>query len=215
MKVSRTFRQRFSTRCLEREKKELTAQIANERRCLLFHFRSIVFSRHRPQRLSVLNSPHYYLHSRIYNPRLRMLSRGSRPVVVTLERHLRVAPFSWSSTPHSHHPNAPLELDSSWKSLLKDVDIALLRHKRLSESSNNGPSSTLRQLELVPRTDVDSEDILADENEPHESLGRKSPAAAFGSQRIGAVQLPLELQDSITRLIAGQSGAPRFFITSY
>lgn len=136
-----------------------------------------------------------------------MLSRGCRPIGAKLPRQLRASPLSTSPVTHSHHPNAPLDLDPSFKALLKDVDMSLLRQKsRPSHILSHGGPSTPRQLELIPKEtfDENSEDAWTDETEDQQLLSRKSPAALFGSQGIGAVQLPLELQDTISRLIAGQ-----------
>ena len=63
-----------------------------------------------------------------------------------------------------------------------------------------------RQLEIFPDDPIlDAEEPYShwpeDEVESRES--RKSPAAAFGSRHIGAVVIPKQLQNSISRLIEG------------
>ncbi|TFK41920.1 mitochondrial small ribosomal subunit Rsm22-domain-containing protein [Crucibulum laeve] len=103
--------------------------------------------------------------------------------------------FSSSVSTSSTHPNPPLNLDPSMQALLKDVDMSLLNYK---------PGSSMKkELEVFP--DVSSE--LTSEPDYLEDIGReeshrKSPAALFGSQQIGAVVIPTELQSSINVLIA-------------
>ncbi|THV06574.1 hypothetical protein K435DRAFT_834233 [Dendrothele bispora CBS 962.96] len=118
-------------------------------------------------------------------------------------RHLRLSilklhparDFS-QTTSIASQPNPPLNLDSGLQALLKDVDLSLNRHIT--------SPTPLRELNVVP-FDRSNEMSLTqaeisdgDENE----LERKSPAALFGSQRIGAVILPVELQNAINVLIA-------------
>ncbi|KAH9949373.1 mitochondrial small ribosomal subunit Rsm22-domain-containing protein [Amylocystis lapponica] len=107
-----------------------------------------------------------------------------------LRRPAEVSAFSSTSIVSSHQPNAPLDLDPSFQVLLKDVDISMLRQKSRHPTAENPHARALRELEVFP-SDAASEEEA-----------RKSPAALFGSQRIGAVVLPFELQQTITRLIA-------------
>lgn len=62
-----------------------------------------------------------------------------------------------------------------------------------------------RELEAVaiecPEEAEDAEDFVEGHSERSEH--RKSPAARFGSKKIGAVVMPTELQKSITALIDG------------
>ena len=110
-----------------------------------------------------------------------------------------------SSAGLSHQPNAPLELDPAFQALLKDVEISIRNRIPDTSTAIRGP----RELELIPHgPDVTHDYLTSAELDAQDSDGnhadnRKSPAASFGSQRIGAVVLPLELQLSIERLIAG------------
>ncbi|OBZ68493.1 Rsm22-cox11 tandem protein 2, mitochondrial [Grifola frondosa] len=105
-----------------------------------------------------------------------------------------------SSSTASHHPNAPLDLDPSFQALLKDADMSLLR--------NNAHKPPHRELEPYPNDPLISDDLLTSEElDIQEGVSdhretKKSPAALFGSQRIGAVVLPFELRNTITKLIS-------------
>lgn len=103
-------------------------------------------------------------------------------------------------------PNGPLDLDPSLQALLKDVDISLMRAKSgASLVENTSPLKPVRELEVfsVPEDEENSlEDDLSAEDGVHHWDIKKSPAAHFGSRRIGQVVIPLELQNSIDRLIA-------------
>lgn len=104
------------------------------------------------------------------------------------------------------HPNAPLELDPSLRELLRDVDLSLLKHKTRHGSVDVVQSPVRRELEVFPHdpeVDYLTSEELDSQDEEHDKGHRKSPAALFGSQRIGAVILPLELQTTVTKLIAG------------
>jgi hypothetical protein len=108
----------------------------------------------------------------------------------------------FSFTTSAGQPNAPLDLDPSFRALLEDVDISLINRKSLENRTQPH-----RELEVFPPglalvNEVDTENDVTDE-EGHKE--RKSPAALFGSDRIGAVVLPLELQKSISLLISGRS----------
>ncbi|KAK0199070.1 mitochondrial small ribosomal subunit Rsm22-domain-containing protein [Armillaria mellea] len=89
-------------------------------------------------------------------------------------------------------PNPRLTLDPSLQALLNDVDITLLNHKVQDQT-------IYKELEVVQEADP-SLDYEEDEL-PSEKASRKSPAATFGGKRIGAVILPLELQNAISALI--------------
>ncbi|KAJ3895786.1 mitochondrial small ribosomal subunit Rsm22-domain-containing protein [Lentinula edodes] len=86
-----------------------------------------------------------------------------------------------------------LDLDPSLQALLKDVDISLTRHK-VSVPSH-------RELDIIPSESIE-ESRNIEITVPEDSLERKSPAAIFGSQRIGSIILPVELQNSINLLIS-------------
>lgn len=109
-------------------------------------------------------------------------------------------------------PNAPIDLDPSLRELLRDVDLSLLKHKTRRGSTGLTETPSHRELEVFPNDpspDVDylTAEELDGEVESNEKEHRKSPAALFGSLRIGAVILPLELQGAITKLIAGASSS--------
>jgi hypothetical protein len=99
----------------------------------------------------------------------------------------------------------PLDLDPSLQALLKADDISLKNAKTLPKA--------LRELEVLdnltimqhlPMDDwasLDISDIKVMESQ--RSGERKSPAALFGSQRIGMVILPSDLYSAIEQLIAG------------
>jgi len=101
----------------------------------------------------------------------------------------------------------PLNLDPSLRALLKDVDISLKQAK-----VETPPAIAMRQLEVLDDVPLHREistddwapmDISENRMESEQGEERKSPAASFGSQRIGMVILPLELQSAINLLIAG------------
>ncbi|KAF8240735.1 hypothetical protein L208DRAFT_1231139 [Tricholoma matsutake] len=94
----------------------------------------------------------------------------------------------------SSNPNPPLDLDPSLQALLKDVDISLSRGK-------TRPPLPRRELEAFPIEGLENTAIQIDEG-LSDHAKRKSPAAHFGSQQIGAVILPPQLQTSINLLIS-------------
>lgn len=97
----------------------------------------------------------------------------------------------------TNQPNPPLQLDPSLRVLLQDVDISLANYKMQSQPSR-------RELEVMDTSKNPVGGILEDSELDGELPARKSPAALFGSQGIGAVILPAELQESIDTLISGQ-----------
>jgi hypothetical protein len=64
-------------------------------------------------------------------------------------------------------------------------------------------------MELIEQEDITSTSWI-EEEDPDSRGSRKSPAAEFGSRKIGAVVVPDQLQESVTRLI--ESAFP-FFLT--
>jgi hypothetical protein len=105
----------------------------------------------------------------------------------------RTPAFSSLSRPGVAQPNARLDVDL--EILLRDVDTALHVSKQQKKSPQELDAvSALGDVELGDM-DHDSED---------RGLSRKSPAAIFGSQQLGQIILPLELQDTIQRLISGE-----------
>lgn len=133
--------------------------------------------------------------------------RSARCSSLTRALLSRTATISTTAKTGVHHPNAPLDLDPSLQALLSDVDISLARHK--ARSVMEEPSvHTRRELEVFADRSaaVDGAELIeedAEDVEPDHQDSRKSPAALFGSQRVGAIVLPLELQNAITRLIEG------------
>lgn len=79
--------------------------------------------------------------------------------------------------------------------------MSFLNHKKPSKPFHRElTASPVEQKE--PGEDLESESIRF--NEEPETLGRKSPAALFGSQKIGQVVIPLQLQEAITTIIEGE-----------
>lgn len=115
--------------------------------------------------------------------------------------------FSTSAVAASSQPNAALDLDPSIKALLQDIDISLTSHKHIAakRSPRELEAFVIEELEAAENV----EDSVEDFSERNEH--RKSPAARFGSKKIGAVVLPAELQKSITALIDGVLGEIVFY----
>lgn len=99
-------------------------------------------------------------------------------------------------------------MDPSLEALLKDVDVSLKNFKghhpppktlEVMPGDSNAPavlSDEWTSMEILP------EEQEASYYEPEEHEHRKSPAAKFGSNQIGSIALPLELQHSINLLIS-------------
>jgi hypothetical protein len=110
-------------------------------------------------------------------------------------RALRTISFLRSSQFSSHQPNAPLDIDESFKTILQDIG-----NSTVDQKLNALPR--IHELTAYP-TDSEPGKLAHLDNEPHTSIDRKSPAALFGSQRIGAVVIPQELQQTISGLNIG------------
>lgn len=111
-------------------------------------------------------------------------------------RALRAISFLRSSPFSSHQPNAPLDIDESFRTILQDIGVdqklnALPHRHELTAYPTDSEPGTLTHLD----------------DEPHSQMDRKSPAALFGSQKIGAVVIPQELQQTISGLISGENAA--------
>jgi hypothetical protein len=115
-------------------------------------------------------------------------------------RHVNLS-FSTSAVAASTQPNVALDLDPSLKALLQDIDISLTSHKYAAVKRSPRELEAFAVDELEEAQAEDAEDSVEDSSERNEH--RKSPAARFGSKKIGAVVLPAELQKSITALIDG------------
>ncbi|KAI0652334.1 mitochondrial small ribosomal subunit Rsm22-domain-containing protein [Trametes meyenii] len=130
-----------------------------------------------------------------------MLRLGSRTLAVVLRRQSDIARWSSSAASSSHHPNAPLDLDPAFQALLRDVEMSL-------QNKSKAGVSLPRELELFPHDPeaeveyLTSEELDAQDEDLDQRELRKSPAAHFGSQRIGAIVLPLEMASSIGRMVA-------------
>lgn len=112
----------------------------------------------------------------------------------------------------------PLNLDPSLEALLREEDITL--HSKVESL----PPKVLRELEVVndvlsghilPMDEWTQMDISETRKESEHSGERKSPAALFGSQRIGMVVLPSELFSAIQQLITGMHSVKMAIIIDY
>jgi hypothetical protein len=109
---------------------------------------------------------------------------------------LRFLRFSSSS---SHQPNAPLELDGSFRAILRDIDNSITEQKLNRHHSR----PDIHELTVYP-TDSEATELADQDDEGNARAPRKSPAAHFGSQRLGAVVVPQELKETISALISGE-----------
>ncbi|KAH9897940.1 mitochondrial small ribosomal subunit Rsm22-domain-containing protein [Cubamyces lactineus] len=132
-----------------------------------------------------------------------MLRSGcTRTLALVLRRRPDIARWSSNIASSSHHPNAPLDLDPAFQALLRDVEMSL------QKAANAGPAAGPRELEVSPHDPDATVDYLtsAEIDARDDDIGgrghKKSPAALFGSQRIGAVVLPHEMQESIQQMVA-------------
>ncbi len=138
--------------------------------------------------------------------------RSAGPLLANRIRRGSIRYITSTTTSLTHQPNAPVELDPSFQALFKDVDMSLRRHKHRPQALDSpdtlSPSSH-RELQVYPSGPTEEEGFLSSEELDLADDGevsvweRKSPAADFGSQRIGAIVLPLELEQTIAQLIAG------------
>ncbi|OCB85565.1 Rsm22-domain-containing protein [Sanghuangporus baumii] len=128
--------------------------------------------------------------------------RGQCPSVIracSRRAFVSTAKFSSSSSSSSIGPNAPLELDPSLRALLRDADMALLKHKP-RESLEFG-SSSAKELEVLEFDEAWSVQLTEREEEAATPTERKSFRARFGSRNIGSVFLSAELREAIERVI--------------
>ncbi|KAI8981200.1 mitochondrial small ribosomal subunit Rsm22-domain-containing protein [Trametes punicea] len=132
-----------------------------------------------------------------------MLRLGCKRILtLVFRRQTDVVRWS-SSSVSSPHPNSPLDLDPAFQALLRDVEISLRNKVKGDISGTHAP----RELEVFPHDPDAPADYLtsAELDAQDEGIGhrerRKSPAALFGSQRIGAVVIPHELQTTIGRMV--------------
>ena len=111
---------------------------------------------------------------------------------------VRTIPRLVRSSAHAT-PNPPIDLDPSLRALLKDVDMSLTKHKAAVQRQD-----VHRELEVISSSvTVESDcDIPIEHDLEDDWRDRKSPAARFGTNHIGAVVLPSGLQKSINSLIS-------------
>ncbi len=112
-------------------------------------------------------------------------------------RALRFLRFS-SSSPLQ--PNAPLDLDKSFRAILLDIDNSIAEQKL--NRHNSLPD--IHELTAYP-TDSEPTELARHDDEGSTRAQRKSPAAHFGSQQLGAVVIPQELKQTISTLISGEN----------
>jgi len=96
-------------------------------------------------------------------------------------------------------PNVPLDLDPSLQNLLRNADMAMAHRFNVHHPEGEPPGH--RHMELIEQEGITSTSWMEEEEELSSRGSRKSPAAEFGSRNIGAVVLPDQLQESVTRLI--------------
>ncbi|KAI0274926.1 mitochondrial small ribosomal subunit Rsm22-domain-containing protein [Gloeopeniophorella convolvens] len=126
-----------------------------------------------------------------------MLRARSTASLRTIASFRSSAFSSCSARPSSHQPNAPLDVDESMQSVFQGLGKMMQEAKAAVHQHN----PDLHELTVYP-TDADAAEVAPRVEEPDEREERKSPAGSFGSQRIGAVVIPQELQDSISELIS-------------
>lgn len=98
-------------------------------------------------------------------------------------------------------PNPPLSLDPGLQALLKEEDILLGKSR---------PGRLYKELEVIDDEGqlVRTTEPLAAQDDFEYVSERKSPAAHYGSQRIGAVILPNQFQNTINAMIHGEVSLP-------
>jgi len=109
-----------------------------------------------------------------------------------------------STTKNRSLPNPPLDLDPSLQVLLRDIDMSLkskdsLRKYKELEIVSGAGSPHVHNLPSEEWSPMDMNDDIHEV----EGVSRKSPAALFGSDQIGAVILPQELCSAIDAMISG------------
>ncbi|KAI0308079.1 mitochondrial small ribosomal subunit Rsm22-domain-containing protein [Multifurca ochricompacta] len=109
----------------------------------------------------------------------------------------RTIPFFYFSQFSSYQPNAPLDLDKSFKAILRDLDNAAPEQKSRAQHSPH----YIHELTAYP-SDPEPTKLMHQDGEVDVRAERKSPAALFGSQQLGAVVIPQELQQTISTLIS-------------
>ena len=121
-------------------------------------------------------------------------------ICVRSSKRLRTVPFLRFSSFSSHQPNAPLDLDKSFRGILRGIDNSISEHKL----NRHPPPPDIHELSVYA-TDSQPTELAREDGEENPRAERKSPAAHFGSQQLGAVVLPQELKQSISALISGET----------
>ncbi|KAF8079067.1 mitochondrial small ribosomal subunit Rsm22-domain-containing protein [Lyophyllum atratum] len=93
------------------------------------------------------------------------------------------------------HPNPPLDLDPGLQAVLNNGDMSLAKGRTNKPFKELEVVPVEEQLEVAANSEVDGE--ISDY-----SSERKSPAAHYGSQQIGAVILPNQMQNAINAMIS-------------
>ena len=123
-----------------------------------------------------------------------------RAMLMLRARSSRALRFLRCSSSSSHQPNAPLDLDKSFRAVLRDIDNSLAEQKLNRHHS----LPNTHELTAYP-TDPEATEVEHQEDEGDTRAQRKSPAAHFGSQQPGAVVIPQELKQTISALISGEN----------
>lgn len=142
------------------------------------------------------SSPRLHNHTRT---RVTALAERLRAMSMLRARSSRALRFLRSSSSSSHQPNAPLDIDKSFRAILRDIDDSIAEQKL-----NRHHSVPTHELTAYP-TDPETTQLAYQEDEQTTRAQRKSPAAHFGSQRLGAVVIPQELKQTISALISGEN----------
>jgi hypothetical protein len=123
--------------------------------------------------------------------------RSSRIVIRSTSRGIASSSTTLSNPP-THRKR--LDIDPSLQALLQDVDMSLMSQKHVNPDMR-------RELDVLSSgrpEEYDREHDEEEQNDFDQYFGkRKSPAAQFGSQHIGSVVLPHEMQKSIATMVSG------------
>jgi hypothetical protein len=139
-----------------------------------------------------------------------MFSSPCRKLLSPTLRVFRYRLYSYQQQNASQeHTSQPVELDESYNVLFNDVDMSALKRKARTQPEDlkayHGRERNVVDETLVEDVEGSVSETLEEEEEIDmpQSKERKSPAATFGSRGIGAVVLPLELQEAIRSVVNG------------
>ncbi|KAI9511726.1 Rsm22-domain-containing protein [Russula earlei] len=116
---------------------------------------------------------------------------------VRSRRTLRAITFLRFSPYTSYQPNAPLDIDKSFRTILQDIDASIVEQKL----RGHHPRPDVHELTVYP-TGSQPTELVRQDGEEDVRAERKSPSALFGSQQLGVVAIPQELQQTISALIS-------------